>query len=166
MERNVRLTDEDMDYLATVLEDGAGRKIVDKLRRSQKRITVASAKAKGRNLQYEVGQALAEALGFSWSPLGDESEIASRPMGQRGADVILRGEARRLLKLAIECKAVKSFSFKSAMEQAKANAGEGELPVVMHRPFKDQVYAIFSLSDFIVLLKELVGFRKGDRFVL
>lgn len=86
------------------------------------RITVASAKAKGRALQDWTCAQVSRATGLPWGR-EDEKEIQPRAMGQNGTDIALRGEARKLFPFAVECKSGEHWSIKDAIRQAKANQG-------------------------------------------
>ncbi len=84
----------------------------------KKRISVQSAKAKGRRLQKYVAERLSEITGI---PEGKDCLIQSREMGQSGTDVKLIGDALSQIPLSIECKACEAWSVHSWIEQAKAN---------------------------------------------
>lgn len=51
----------------------------------------------------------------------------------------------------IECKRVESGSLYKWLEQAKNDAGEGKVPVVMHRKSREDWVAILPLEDFLNL---------------
>jgi len=84
----------------------------------KKRITTASAKAKGRNLQQYICQKISDLLNIPW---GKDALIASREMGQSGVDVRLIGEALRRFPFSVECKAQETWSVPAWVEQAKGN---------------------------------------------
>jgi hypothetical protein len=84
----------------------------------KKRISVQSAKAKGRRLQKYVAEKLSEITGI---PHGKDCLIQSREMGQSGTDVKLIGDALDKIPLSIECKYCEAWSVNSWIEQAKAN---------------------------------------------
>jgi len=96
----------------------------------KKRISVASAKAKGRNLQNWVASKIAEICNVS-SGHSDDDLIESRPMGQRGADVILRGVTREMFPYSIECKSGQTVSWLDAMRQARANQAKDQVSWVV-----------------------------------
>lgn len=91
-----------------------------------------SAKAKGRALQQWVCAALSRLTGIPWGS-EDEKEIQSRPMAQKGVDVILRGRAAELLPLSIECKNGESFQLVATVEQARANTKPGIDWIIVHK---------------------------------
>jgi len=86
----------------------------------KKRISVTSAKAKGRNLQKWAAQKIADLTGFEFKE-EDDALISSRPMGQHGTDVILRGEALKSFPFSIECKSSQQWSLPAAIKQSKQN---------------------------------------------
>lgn len=97
------------------------------------RIKISSAKAKGRNLQNWVCKRLAEIFKLSFDNQNDNSEIASRPMGQIGQDIILRGRAIEELPFAFECKSSENLSITDSIKQAKMNEKTEQNWVVVHK---------------------------------
>lgn len=85
-------------------------------------ITIASAKAKGRNLQQKVAKKIGELLNL---PVGPDELIASREGCQNGTDVRLIGEAKEKFPYSVECKAQETWSVHSWIEQAKKNQEKG-----------------------------------------
>ena len=109
----------------------------------------SSAKGKGLEFQRSIAKDVAEFIGCTYGS-DDEAEVFSRPSGHKGVDIGLRGKARHRFPFAIECKAGRSFSFKDSMQQAVANTGKGELPLVVHRPHNSpQSYAVLRCQDFL-----------------
>jgi hypothetical protein len=174
-QHRVYLTDEDIEYIKSLdIPVGAslsrGKSLIEKLEKSKQRIQTSSAKAKGRALQQEVAQALAEVPpGFSYYMVDDEAEISSRQMGQHGSDIPLRGRARNLIDFSFECKATKDFSFSAAMKQAEDDRdkeyvsrpvkGVKPIAVVVHRPYRDGIYVIMRLNSFCAVLKNLIAYK-------
>jgi hypothetical protein len=130
-------------------------KICSKFDRSQHRILNASAKGKGYSLQVWVCDKIAKLFGVKWSNSDDESPVASRPMGQHGEDIILRGEIRRRFPFSVECKAVKELRLADAVKQAEANAAKGRFPAVVYRQTGTDPVVIFSWDTFERLVKNL-----------
>lgn len=60
----------------------------------------------------------------------------------------------------IECKRVERLNLEDAMAQSKADAREGEMPVVMHRKNNCKWLVTLSLDDFMTLYKETDYDRK------
>lgn len=84
----------------------------------RKRISVQSAKAKGRELQKWVCKKIAEVTGGTW---GKDCEIESRPMGQSGTDVRMESQMLEKFPYSVECKWQEAWSIPAWIEQAKAN---------------------------------------------
>lgn len=105
------------------------------------RISIASAKAKGRWLQQWAAKKISELTGIPW---GKDKLIESRPMGQSGVDVVLRGEAAQLFPYSIECKSGPSSSWTAAVRQAKTNQKEGTewMVILKHPDFKVPVVMV------------------------
>ena len=82
----------------------------------------SSKKQKGRRLQQWVAARIAAILGMKVEKDGD---IESRPMGQSGPDVILRGRAIELFPFSVETKNAERWDILSAIKQAKSNAKPG-----------------------------------------
>jgi hypothetical protein len=118
------------------------------------RIKVSSAKAKGRALQKLICRKISDLLDIEWGP-EDDKLIQSRPMGQSGTDVILRGEARDRFKFDIECKSTQQWNLPATIKQAKSNTGKGRqwLVVLKRKEIKSPV-VVLDCDYFFELLKE------------
>lgn len=98
----------------------------------KKTITRASAKSKGRNLQQWACKKISDFTGLSW---GKDEDVASREMGQSGADVRMSAHARRLFPFAIECKSGNQWNLPAAIKQCQANLyPDTEWLVILDRP--------------------------------
>lgn len=129
--------------------------LIKKFTKSQNRITVASAKAKGRNLQQWVCDRIATITGLPYNQQDDNCDIHSREMGQAGIDVILRGEARKRFPFSVECKASESLDIKGTVEQAKSNVYPGTDWLIVHRKKAiPDVLAIMAWDAFERLVKK------------
>lgn len=53
----------------------------------------------------------------------------------------------------IECKRVERLNIYEAMEQSFRDAGDGELPVVMHRKNNEPWLVTMTLGDFVKIVK-------------
>ena len=116
----------------------------------KKRITVSSAKAKGRRLQQLVAQKVSDLLGI---PHGKDELIQSREMGQSGTDVKLIGEAKERFKFSIECKAQESWSIHDWIDQAKGNKITGTDWLLVAKRSGSEPVAVMDLDTFFRLLK-------------
>ena len=79
--------------------------------------TVASRKAKGRNLQHIVRDKLLEAF-----PKLSEDDIVSVPSSVNGRDIMLSEEAQKQIPFSIECKNQERLQIWAALKQAEDNA--------------------------------------------
>ncbi len=86
--------------------------------KKKKPITIASRKAKARELQKYVAQKISDITGIK---CGKDELIESREMGQQGSDIKLIGEARKKFPFSIECKRHEKFNLHDAIKQAKFN---------------------------------------------
>jgi hypothetical protein len=161
--RVVSFSDEEILFLKNSLSVNAFpskwdlvRKICSKLDRSQRRITNASAKAKGMDLQKWVCEKVAQLLGVRWDNRWDESPVASRPSGQHGCDVILRGGARKRFPWDLECKAMKELRIADAVKQAESNVAEGRFPAVVYRQTGAAPVVVMSWETFEAVNKKLL----------
>ena len=107
-------------YISVNLEERI-KKLSLKLAQPPKRITVASAKAKGRNLQKWAVEKIAELLNESLVTDKDSNNIRGREMGQHGVDVWIHKSLRDKFPIAVECKAQEKIALPSFIEQAKNN---------------------------------------------
>jgi len=105
-----------------------GLKILSRLHKKaiKPRITIASAKAKGRSLPTKARQDLIDTLGI------DPGDIKVTPGGCAGIDLYLSPAARFRFPFGVECKNVEKLNFWSSWDQAEKNAGnEGLCPLLI-----------------------------------
>ncbi len=115
--------------------------VLKKLDKTQKRITVASAKGKGRELQQWVCRKISALIRVDYNQQSDDSLIRSREMGQPGVDIILRGRAAECFPFAIECKSTEETSWAAFVLQAQQNqvGGRHWMVVVRSKTLRDPV---------------------------
>jgi hypothetical protein len=128
----------------------------------KKPISVASRKAKGRRLQQEIAEYISKLLNI---PAQKDGDIESRPMGQSGRDVILRGEAKnKFIFHGIECKARESLNIWQALAQAEEHGGK---PIVFFKRNRSDTYVAMKANDFFDLyklaLKEIINGEERDK---
>ena len=118
----------------------------------KKRITIASAKDKGRNLQKWVCKKISELLNIEYG-YEDEKLIQPRLMGQSGTDVVLHQEALKRFPYSVECKSCEAWSLPSFIRQAKKNTKENTdwLLVLKRKEFKNPVVVIDANRFFQIL---------------
>jgi hypothetical protein len=121
----------------------------------KKRISVASAKSKGRNLQKWACEQISRITGISWG-YEDEKLIQPRLMGQAGTDCVLRGEARKFL-YDVECKATENISLYADIEQASKNTGEGRKWLLIHKKRAKKPIVVMDAKTFFDLVGETFG---------
>ncbi len=108
-------------------------KIILKLNRTKNTISVSSRKQKGRLLQYWCSERIAKLFNVKYEQGNDSSEVSSRPMGQHGTDIILRGKVKKLFPFSIETKSSESMSLPAFIKQAKDNTEKGNEWMVVYR---------------------------------
>lgn len=97
------------------------------------RITIASAKQKGMNLQHWVAEKIAFIFNVTFKQSDDQSLVAARPGGQHGVDIILRGDLYKKFPFDIECKSSENLNIVNTIEQAKANTKPGRDFLIVHK---------------------------------
>ena len=115
--------------------------------RSSSRISVASAKAKGRKLQQWVRNYLQQHLKGV-----EDDDITSTPGGVNGPDIGLSPLARRLFPWTVECKARSSFAIYAALEQAETNC-DGRTPVVVFKRNRSKTYVAIEFTEWLKTIK-------------
>lgn len=108
--------------------------------------TVASRKARGRNLQKWVRDLL-----LSLAPSLEPDDVQSTSMGASGEDVKLSPAARRIYPISVECKNSEKLSLWPAYEQAQANS-KGFEPVLIVKKNRKDPLAIVNADWLIKLL--------------
>ncbi len=109
-------------------------------------------KAKGRKFQQEIAQKISKLLNIKTQKDGD---IESRPMGQSGTDIILRGKARELFDFYIECKRTEQLSLNTWIAQAKRNSKDNRWLLFFRRNRKKPI-VIMDCDLFFELYKEIL----------
>jgi len=88
---------------------------------------------------------------------GKDCDIESRPMGQSGTDVILRGEAKKLFPFSVECKAQESWSIPAWIKQAQANEMVGTDWLLVAKRSREKPVIIMDMDTFFGLMKAVIG---------
>jgi len=135
----------------------------DKIPQKKKRITTASAKAKGRNLQKWTCKKIGELLGMEWG-YDDDRDIQPRLMGQSGVDVVLRGEALKQFPFSVECKNQESWSVPAYIKQARKNniKNTNWLLVLKKKELKNPI-VILEADVFFKILEEKKNYGVIER---
>ena len=124
----------------------------------KKRITVQSAKAKGRRLQQWFCQRISDYLGIPWGP---DELIASREGCQNGTDVRLIGDALNRFKYSCECKNQENWAVHQWIEQAKTNQIEGTDWLICAKRSRHKPVIIMDVDAFFNLIKQIRD-KKND----
>ena len=123
------------------------------------RITVKSAKAKGRNFQKQVAERISKLLDI---PVEKDGEIESRPMGQSGTDIILRGDALELFPYSCEMKNQQNVSIHQWIEQAKTNTKEGTNWLLFFKRNHEKPVVIMDMDAFFKIIEENLNWRRPE----
>ena len=126
-----------------------GLKILSRLHKKaiKPRITIASAKAKGRNLQKRVREDLINQLGI------DPKDVLSTPMGLNGCDIYLSKAARDKFPYGVEAKNAERLNFWNAWDQAERNAtNEGLSPILVVHKNGSHVLATIPWQEFLAFI--------------
>lgn len=110
---------------------------------------IRSAKNKGQRASKELRQ---ELLGYFRSL--EEDDILVTPSGVNGSDLHLSPKSKSLLPFAFEVKNQERLNIWSAIQQAKSNAKENEIPIVAFRKNREKMFVALPLEFFLTFLKE------------
>ena len=119
----------------------------------KKRISVASGKDKGRRLQKWVCEQIGNVLDMPW---GKDELIASRPMGQAGTDVVLKGIAARDFPFSIECKYQEAWSIPAWIKQAKTNMKKNTNWLLFLKRNQHEEVVVMDAKFFFEMYKEYI----------
>lgn len=124
----------------------------------KRKISISSAKAKGRNLQQWVCQKISDLLGIEW---GKDELIASREMGQAGTDVRLLGEAQERFPFSVECKWQESWSVLAWIKQAQENQKAGTDWLLVLKKNRVKPVVVMDGERFFELLRRIQDVDKS-----
>lgn len=126
--------------------------------KTKKRISVQSAKAKGRRLQQWVAKKISEITGI---PLEKDGEIESRPMGQSGTDIRLSGEALYHFPFSVECKSQETWSIPAWIRQAQENQIEGTDWLLVCKRNHEKPVVVMDAKTFFMIYKWITSIFHG-----
>jgi len=116
------------------------------------KITVQSAKAKGRQLQQWACKMISALTALPWGP--DEC-IASREASQNGTDVRLVGPAKELFPFSVECKWQETWNLPAWIKQAKDNQmPDTDWLLIVKRSRMDPI-VVMDAKRFFALLERI-----------
>jgi len=116
--------------------------------------TTKTKKAKGRDFQDEIHEAVTTGLGI------DPEDIKTTSMGESGVDLILSPAAKKKFGWGVECKRQEKVEFWKWWNQCKANALVAHLkPFLVFRrnhtkQERSDTLVVVRLEDFIELQKK------------
>lgn len=157
--KEILFTKSEADYLINVLNKQCDLKInkslIKKIKNSEKKIKVSSAKGKGRNLQYWVCERIGNVFNIKFNQQDDNCPIHSREMGLNGTDVVLRTPVYEKFPFDVECKACETLSLPEWIRQARKNQKEGRnyLLVIKKQTIGTEPIAVMDWSTFEKLFK-------------
>jgi hypothetical protein len=125
----------------------------------KRKISISSAKAKGRNLQQWVCKKISELLDIPW---GKDELIASREMGQPGTDVRLVGEAQERFPFSVECKWQESWSVLAWIKQAQENQKAGTDWLLIMKKNRIKPVVVMDGERFFELLRRIQDVSKSN----
>ena len=111
--------------------------------------TIASRKAKGRNLQQYVRDKILETF-----PELSERDVISTPMGVSGEDVWLSEKANSLFPHSIECKNVEKLNIWNALVKTE-QANRRETGILVIKRNNTKPYCVIDFDVFMSLIKKV-----------
>ena len=148
-----------INILKTITETKITKRLLKKLEKEFKPISVRSRKNKGSTFQKEVRNKISEIIELPWGT-DDEALIASRQMGQQGVDIVLREEATKRFPFACEVKNQEALSWWEAIKQAKMNKGNFKYWILFVKKNKETPVVLLDMNDFFELYKDLLDNKK------
>ena len=116
------------------------------------RISVASAKAKGRELQKWVCEWVSRITNEPW---GKDADIESRPMGQSGVDVRIHPRLLKIFPYSIECKRQEKWAVHEWIKQAQSNQLPDTHWLLVARSSRMAPVVIVDAEHFFSVLEKL-----------
>lgn len=120
-------------------------------KQKSKGISTQARKAKGRQLQQKVRDAIYEAF-----PHLEDGDVVSTGMGQGGEDVRLSPAARKVFPYSVEAKRHKAFAVYGPYEQAKANS-MGYEPILVIQGDRKKPLVLVDLEHFMSLTQKVAN---------
>jgi hypothetical protein len=120
---------------------------------AKKKISVQSAKAKGRKLQQWTANMISRVTGLPW---GKDELIASREMGQSGVDVRLVGVAKMLFPYSVECKAQEKWQIHEWIKQARENEMENTTWLLVAKRNHEKPIVAMDAERFFMLWSQVL----------
>lgn len=122
--------------------------------------TVASRKAKGRNLQKEIAEAISYILD---EECGKDCPIQSREMGQSGVDIKLEKWLLKEFPFSIEVKAQDRWSVPAWIKQAEDNELENTNWLLFFQRKNKNPVAVIDAYVLFEILRKVYGRNKEKK---
>jgi hypothetical protein len=126
---------------------------------AKKRITTASAKAKGRRLQQWVARKVSEITGIE---CGKDCLIESREMGQTGSDLKLYSIAKEKFPFSVECKNAESWAIPMWIKQAKENQTEDSDWLLVVKRNNHEEIVVMDAEVFFDIYEQYIDYIFGE----
>lgn len=120
---------------------------------AKKKISVQSAKAKGRKLQQWVAERISELTGYEWGSSGKDKPIEPRAMGQHGVDVRMESQVLKEFPYSVECKFQETWSIPQWIKQAKENMIDDTDWLLFCKRSREDCIVVMDAERFFDLLK-------------
>lgn len=129
-------------------------KVRKRIERANTKITTRSAKQKGLEFQKWIAKQIAELIDEEFG-MDDEALVSSRPGGQHGVDIILRGEAKKKFPFSVEAKNQETLNLPATIEQASQNILSDTDWLIVHKQKRiTKPIAILEWDVFVNLCKK------------
>ena len=125
-------------------------------------ISIKSRKAKGRNFQQYIAKKISQLLNI---PEEKDGDIESRPMGQAGTDIILRGKALKLFPFAVENKNQESWSIHGWIKQAKTNQTKNTDWLLFCKRNHDEPVVVLDVDVFFKIYSTLLSLKDDNDYL-
>jgi hypothetical protein len=112
------------------------------------------SRQKGKRGERECAAELAEQLNMTYGV--DVRRGVQHQGGPGSPDVVLEG-----VPIHVEAKRTERLSLWPALEQAKADAPAGTVPMVWHKPNRRDSVVIVETSQLVALAEAIIGVRRG-----
>jgi len=118
--------------------------------------TPKTRKAKGRKFQQEIAKRISEVLDI---PVEKDGDIESRPIGQSGPDVILRGVAKELFPFVVETKFCEKWDIHKWIKQARHY---GDNWLLFCKKARNKPVVVMDCDMFFAIYELLFGENDGE----
>ena len=107
-----------------------------------------SRKAKGKRLQKKIAKDIQTLLNLN------EMDVQSRPMGEKGTDIMFSPLAQLNFPYDIECKKQETINIWDCITQTEHNVQHGNQPLLIIKKNHTEPYAVIRWDHFLKLVKQ------------